>query len=130
MIIIYINCSLFPFISWIISGRKLYETRNKNTLKRFIGKRVYLAETGKGKAPVIRCSVVITELKTITTKTEYNTMRKAAMIKKGSCFDWNAKTLKKCFYKLENIQACKPFPMPENAVRHGRIYATLDNMEG
>ena len=66
MIIIYINCSLFPFIDWIISGLKQYETRNRNTLKRFIGKTVYFAETGKGKRPVIRCSCTISELITIT----------------------------------------------------------------
>ena len=59
MYIVFINCDLFPFISWIISGKKLFETRNRNTLKSLIGKTVFLAETGKGKRPVIRCIATI-----------------------------------------------------------------------
>ena len=125
MIVIFINCRLFPFISWIISGLKTYETRNKNTLKRFIGKTVYLAETGKGKAPVIRCYCMITDYMTITDKAVYNRFRKQTKIKKGSVYDFTSETKQKVLYMLENVQACKPFTLPDNAVRHGRIYATI-----
>lgn len=128
MIVIFVNCSLFPFITWIIKGLKTYETRNKNTLKGFIGKTVYLAETGKHKKPVIRCCCNITELITITDKATYNKYRKYTKIKKGSCFDFiPGKTKKKCLYKLENVKACIPFELPENAERHGRIYAIINN---
>lgn len=125
MIVIYINCSLFPFVSWIISGLKKYETRNKRTLKAFLGKTVYLAETGKHKNPLVRCRCTITEQITITDKRTYNAMRKDTMIKKGSCFDFNNATKQKILYRLENVQPCEPFPLPDNAIRKGRIYAII-----
>ena len=125
MIIIYVNCALFPFIDWIIKGKKKYETRNRNTLKRFIGKTVYLAETGKHKRPVIRCSCMISESLTITSKAAYNALRRQTRIKKESCFDWKDDTRQKILYKLENVQACKPFPVPDNAVRHGYTWCEI-----
>ena len=122
MIILFINCKLFPFVQWIISGLKTYETRNKNTLQSLIGRTVYLAETGKGKTPIIRCKCDITSVITVTDNTTYNRYRKYTRIKKGSVFDWNKATVKKCLYKLDNVQRCTPFELPCNVVRHGRIY--------
>ena len=127
MIILFVNCRLYPFVAWILDGLKTYETRNKNTLCSMIGKRVYLAQTGKGKRPVIYGSCIISSLVTVTDKRTYNRYRKQAMIEKGSCYDFTGSTKKKCLYRLENPQRCEPFTMPENVVRHGRVYAqTID----
>ena len=126
MIIIFINCKLFPFISWIISGSKVYETRNRNTLKRFIGKTVYFAETGKHKRPVVCCSCTIRDPVVIDNKGDYNKMRKHTMIRKGSIYDFTSETKKKYLYPLENVQACIPFEIPGQAVYHGRVYATVN----
>lgn len=126
MIIVFINCKLFPFVSWIISGLKTYETRNRNTLKSLIGKTVYLAETGNGKRPVIRCFCTLSDPVIIDNKTDYNKMRKHTMIKKNSVYDFTSETKKKYLYPLENVQACTPFPLPDNAVYHGRVYATIN----
>lgn len=126
MIIVYINCALFPFIDLIIKGLKLYETRNRNTLKSLIGKTIYIAETGKGKRPIIRCRCVITECLTITDRKTYNQYRQWTRVEKGSCFDFiPGQTKKKVLYKLENVQACKPFPVPENVIKHGRTYCEM-----
>ena len=127
MYVIFINCKLFPFISWIISGLKTYETRNRNTLKRFIGKTVYLAETGKRKAPIIRCYCTITNSMIITDKATYNKYRKYTKVKKGSVYDFTSETKQKVLYKLENVKACVPFELPKNAIRYGRIYAKINS---
>lgn len=127
MIIVFINCKLFPFIQWIITGLKLYETRNRNTLKNLIGKTVYLAETGKCKRPVVCCSCTIMDPVIIDNKKDYNRMRKYTMIKKGSIYDFTSETKRKYLYPLENIQPCKPFALPDNAVYHGRVYATVND---
>ena len=121
MIIVYINCSLFPFVDWIIQGLKVYETRNKNTLKNLVGKTVYIAQTGKRKT-VIRCKCNITGSVFVTDKPTYNRYRKQTMIIPGSHFDWNSKTKQKVLYKLENDQSVNPYPVPGNVVKHGRIY--------
>lgn len=123
MTIVYINCALFPFISLILAGKKLYETRNKNTLKRLIGHEIYLAETGKGKA-VVKAKCTITGLVTVTDKGTYNRYRKYTQVKKGSVYDFSTGT--KYLYRLEGVQAVKPFTVPDNAIKHGRIYATVE----
>jgi hypothetical protein len=124
--IVFINCSLFPFISWIISGLKVYETRNRNTLKQLIGKTVYLAETGKHKKPVVYCSCIIGDPIIVTDKRTYNRYRKQTHIVKGSIFDFTRGTKQKVLYPLLNVQPVeKPFPMPENIIRYGRTYSEL-----
>ena len=125
MIILYINCKLFPFVAWILDGLKTYETRNRNTLKSLIGKTVYLAETGKGKRPVIYGSCTITGSVTITDKATYNRYRKQTCIKKGCQYDFTKVTKQKILYRLDNVQRCTPFLIPENIVRHGRVYAEV-----
>lgn len=125
MIILYINCSLFPFIDWIMKGLKVYETRNRNMLKSLVGKTVYIAETGKHKKPIIRCIAAITDCVKVESIKDYNRYRKYTRVKKGSCFDFTRETKQKYLYKLENVKACKPFEMPENVIRHGRVYAEL-----
>ena len=125
MIVIFINCSLFPFIDWIIKGWKLFETRNRNTLKSFIGKTVYFAETGKHKKPVVRCSCLISSVTIITDKKAYNGLRRYTRIKSGSLYDLKPETVKKCLYRLENVKPCKPFELPDNAIRKCRVYAIV-----
>ena len=120
MIIVFINCDLFPFVSWILAGKKIYETRNRNTLKRLIGKTIYIAETRNGKKPVVKCIATIASSTTIVTKKEYNRLRKQAMIKKDSVYDF-IPGKKKVFYKLENVKPVQEFT-PENGIHHGRSW--------
>jgi len=47
---ININCKHQDFIGQILNGNKVIETRNTNSLKPYIGKRVGLIRTGQGKA--------------------------------------------------------------------------------
>lgn len=125
MIIIYINCKLFPFVSWIIAGLKLYETRNRNTLKSLIGKTVFIAETGTHKKAVIRCCCTIENVLKVTDKRTYNKYRKQTKIKKGSAFDWNQETKCKYLYKLSNVVPVPAFPVPDNIIQHGRTWAEI-----
>lgn len=125
MIILFINCRLYPFIDWIISGLKLYETRNRNTLKNLIGKRVYIAETGKHKRPIVRCTAIIDHV--IKTDMEaFDSLRKQTMINPGSAFDWTKETKQKYLYRLTDIVQIEPFTIPDNAIYHGRVYATTN----
>ena len=118
--VVFINCNLYPFIAWILSGKKQYETRNRNTLKNLVGMTVYLAETGRNHRPIVKAKATITEVLTIRTRTEYNSFRSRTQIKKGSVFDWNGKTKVKYLYKLSNVQPVPEF-MPEG-IRHGRTW--------
>lgn len=128
MIVLFINCKLFPFVSWIMAGLKTLETRNKNTLKNIIGNRVYIAETGLYKRPFVRCLATIGNPIMTDNLKDYNRYRKHTMIKKGSLYDF-IPGKKKYLYPLSNVEKINPFFLPDNAVYHGRIFATIDNIE-
>ena len=115
--VIYINCSKYPFIEQIMRLKKLFETRNKNTLKAFVGKRVLLAETGKGKKPIVRCSCIISDVLKVTDRKTWNRYRKQTCIKKGSIYEWTKETRQKYLYQLTDIKPVPAF-IPEG-IRHG-----------
>jgi len=128
--VIFINCSRFPFLTWILLRRKLYETRSRNMLGRFAGCRVILAETGNGR-PVAHCTAVIAAPLVIRSRSAFRSLRRSACIMKGSKYDWNLETNVKYFYPLLDVQPLEPFPVPEG-VRHGRVwmeYIPDHNME-
>ena len=115
---IYINCHLFPFVAWILSGRKAYETRGRNMLRALIGQRVALIETGKSPAPMVRGFATIASAEQI----DYSniTARKAARIL-GTSFDILPGGTK-WFYKLTDIQTVEPLPVPDARINHGRAW--------
>ncbi len=57
--VVFINCDKIPYVDLMIDGKKILETRHFNTLGGLVGRRVLIAETHKGKEPVIRCSCVL-----------------------------------------------------------------------
>ena len=119
--IIFINSKNTPFVDQILSGRKRYETRTRNTLRQFIGHRVLLAETGNGR-PVVRCTAVITEVIEVISQWEWiHTYRKHTGIRSGSRYDWQPDTKVKYLYRLAGVVACHPFTPPED-IRHGRVW--------
>ena len=118
--VVFINCSLFPFLAWILSGRKVYETRTRDTLRALVGFRVYLAETGHHGRPVVRCSAVIDHAITCD-RGAFKKLRKLHRVPVGSVYDWQPWTRKKVLYRLVDVQPVEPFPAPEG-VRHGRVW--------
>lgn len=119
--VVFINCSRFPFIDWILSGLKIYETRTRDMLCSLCGQRVYIAETGHGK-PVVRCSAVISQARPVTDRATWESViRKKAMITSGSCYDWQPETKVKYPYMLRDVRAVDPFTPPDD-VRHGRVW--------
>ena len=69
---VFINCRRHPFVEQILSRRKPFETRTRNTLRRFLGERILLAETGRG-APLVRGSAVVTEIIEVYTRSAWDT---------------------------------------------------------
>lgn len=116
--IVFINCDLFPFVFWIAKHKKIFETRNRNTLKSLIGKRVYIAETRKGKRPVVRCAAILESVSIIDSFTEYDKLRNKTMIETGSAYDWKPETKRKYLYKLSSVETVSAF-VPVDWIRHG-----------
>ena len=121
MPVVFINCSRFPFVDWILDGSEVYETRTRNTLVSLVGKRVYLAESGKGR-PLVKCSAVLVQARPVTDRATWESViRKPAKIEPGSMYDWKPETRVKYPYKLVDVQPVTPFH-PQEGVRHGRVW--------
>lgn len=126
MPVIFINCKRFPFIDDIMAFRKLYETRNRNTLHRFLGERVMLAETGSG-TPLVRCVATIASIHEVFTPEAWEKYRKDTCITAGSAFDWKPDSRKKVLYRLVDVKPVTPFRI-RNGVRHGRIWMEYEGV--
>lgn len=117
MIGVYINCARYPFLDWIISKDKRYETRTRNMLGTLIGQRVALVETGKGK-PTVKAMATIAAVQTVDHSS--NAMRDAAMIT-GTIYDIPEDSTK-LFYSLTHVKPVEPYTLPANKKNHGRAY--------
>ena len=98
----------------IVKGIKLYETRSKNMLSDLIGLRVAIVRTHRNKCPMVVGYV---------SAHRYNWKwleenRDKTLIPPGSAYD----TPFRWVYELANAKECEPFPLPANAIRHGRSW--------
>lgn len=119
--IIFINCDKEPFVDDIIGYLKQYETRNRNTLGRFLDEPVLLAETKRGRKPVVKALAVIDQIVSVTTKESWEEYLEQTWIPIGSEYDWKPDTKIKWLYHLKHVFPCTPFIPPEGR-RHGRVW--------
>lgn len=125
--VIFINCNTEPFIDDIRIHLKQYETRNRNTLGRFLGERVLLAETGHG-APLVRASAVIDEIISVRTKEDWDEYLDRTWIPVGSKYDWQPTTRIKWLYHLKDVRTVCSFRLPQSCRRHGRVWAEYEGI--
>lgn len=120
--IVFINSRSVPFVSMIMEGKKIYETRSRNVLKMIFesGRRFMIAETGNGK-PVVRCSARIRSVHTVYTPEAWETFRTWHCVPSGSEYDWTDGTKKKVLYELYGVLPLAPF-VPAEGKRHGRVW--------
>ena len=127
--VIFINCRKEPFVDDIMCYLKEYETRNRDTLHRFLGKRVLLAETGKGR-PLVKCFATIDEIIEVYTREAWEEYLELTWVPIGSSYDWQPGQKKKVLYHMSDVKPVQhPFRLPCSARRHGRIWAELDTKE-
>jgi hypothetical protein len=100
---ININDKVHDFTGQILRGEKTIETRNTNSLKSYIGKRVGIIRTGKGKAYLVGyCSVG--EPKVYRNEVEFRKDYSKHLVEKGSKFDIREGGIK-YGYPLYDIEA-------------------------
>ena len=105
---ININDSKQPFTKQIISGEKTIETRNTNSLKAQVGKRVGIIRTGRGKARVVGYAT-IGEPIVYNNKKEFRKDQDKHLVEEGSEFDIKEDGLK-YGYPLLNVEKIdRPF---------------------
>ena len=120
---IFINESKVKFIELILNQEKLFETRNRDTLKGLfeqnkLYERVALVSTGKGK-PIVKGYANIRKGFKACYE-EINQIDSALYIKNTpyECKPGKEKML----YSIEFPIKCEPYTIPENTVYHGRSW--------
>ena len=103
----------------IVSGHKTIETRSKNMLSKLVGKRVAVIRTRHGKQPMVLGYVDVVGAARRNGKW-LNDNRNLTLIPPGSKYDTNS-WAKWCYF-LNSPEKCEPYPLPDEAVRHGRSW--------
>ena len=101
--VVFINEEKIPYVDMIINGKKKYETRTRNTLHSLVGRRVLIAETGKG-TPNIRCSAIIDAPIIVDDKQSWDNFKPETCVPDGSEHDWNENTQCKWLYRLRDVR--------------------------
>lgn len=122
--IVFINTKDTPFVDLIITGEKLFETRNRNTLGGLVGRRVLIAETGHGK-PVVRCATELYAPTVVREKEWFEWFRESTCIPNESKHDWKDDTKCKWLYPIGYVEPVPPFVPPEGK-RHGRVWMEFE----
>ena len=104
---------------YLARGIKTIETRSKNMLGSLVGKRVAIIRTRQGLAPLVVGYADI--VRSAFCKAEdFDKYFDQHLVQPGSMYDCHGRG--KWFYYMENAEACEPFPLPADAVRHGRSW--------
>lgn len=120
MIGIFVNCDEVDYADAIVRGNKFIETRSRDMLKNCVHKRVAIIRTHRGERPTIVGYAFITG-KMFLPADYLDTIRNITHIPRGSKHDC-AEGGKWCYHLEKRVAISEPFPLPANAVRHGRSW--------
>ena len=123
---IFVNEDERPFATWIVDGSKTIETRTRDMLGRLLFLRVAIIRTKRGARPTVVGYATIQAKRHLLDNDRdhwlwYNTFRVLARIDYESKYAFLGKG--KWLYYMTNAEACEPYELPSNAIRHGRAYA-------
>ena len=108
-----------PYAVLLAAGLKNEETRTRNTLKGLAYETVAIAETGNGRPTVVGYVMF-----GAGQKMYYKAFRdhfQYHLVPRFSKYDCKPDGFK-WVYTVLSCQECEPYPVPENAVRHGRVW--------
>lgn len=117
MIGININCKEQDFITQILEGKKVIETRNSHSLRCYVGKRIGLIKTGCGKAKLCGYAT-ITEETYYTNENEFRNDDNKHLVTKGSKYDI---VKEKYGYVLMDVVSIEPVEVKTKGIIARRI---------
>lgn len=121
---ININDKSQPFTAQILAGEKVIETRRTQSLKPYVGQRIGIVRTGRGKATLVGFATVGEPI-FYGTLEEFRADEGRHRVAAGSQFDWAPGG--KYGYPMLDVVACEPVrvgfqPGEYVARRLGRLY--------
>lgn len=126
--IIFINCDGAPYVKKIMLLQKLFETRSKDMLRPLAGRRVFVAETHKGRRPVVRCSLRIGPGFMVDNSAAYEQFRQYTCVPCSDVYNWQPTTKRKWLYPLLSVAPVRPF-IPAEGKRHGVTWMEYNGKE-
>ena len=112
---IYINDGTQSFTEQILNGEKTIETRSRNTLKSFLGQRVGIIRSGKGKSVVVGYATIGDEPIVYPDIESFRADEDKHLVKEGSKFDTKGK---KYGYVLSDVvREPNPYPISKKGNR-------------
>ena len=103
----------------IVKGYKTIETRSRDMLKNIPQSRVAVVRTRRNSKPMVVGYVDI-GIGYFCPADVFEQHRDKTLIPPGSMYDVRGRG--KWFYDLWNAEECVPYPLPADAIRHGRSY--------
>lgn len=114
-----LSASGYKFAELIVDGYKTIETRSRNMLSACVGERVAIIKTVRGKRPTI---VGYADLY----KYEHSKLSAAECFELTLVPDGSKYANNRHFYYMNFAYPCDPYPLPANAVRHGRSWCEFE----
>lgn len=115
------------FADWIADGIKTVETRNRRTLDKLVAtsqcdEPVYIIRTQSGKpATVIGRCTLVGPYQCGANRFRCESVRQHHRVPEGCKYDVRDGGFK-WLYDLWDVERVEPFPVPANAIRHGRVW--------
>lgn len=104
---------------YLASGSKVIETRSRNMLRDCVGERVAIVRTQKHRKPCVVGYATIVRASFCKAE-DFGKFFDLHCVQPGSKYDCNGKG--KWFYWMAKAEECRPYVLPETAVRHGRSW--------
>lgn len=104
---ININCKKQAFTDEILNGSKTVETRNSHSLRPYVGKRVGIVRTGKGRAMLVGFCTIAAEI-FYADHDAFQLDYDRHLVADGSFYDCQKS---KYGYILTDVVACDPVPI-------------------
>lgn len=113
------------FADWLADGRKPIETRTRDVLGKFIGKRVLIIRTEQNKKPLVIGSAFMVG-KAYHNADSMDYIRELTMVPKGSQYDCPDDGGKWCYYLRHPLMFDEPIPLDRfHIIKRTRSYALL-----
>jgi len=117
---IFINDREFPYSAFILNGFKTYETRNRQTLRPLVGQRVAVIRTG-GRFPVVVGEIDLGGAQIVDAEDFPRWISRTYVFPDSSRYPKPGQ--KKVCYRVSRPEWYPAgYPLPKDAVRHGRTW--------
>lgn len=114
-----------PYALAIAKALKPLETRSRDMLRGLVGQTVAIIRTRRGKRPTVLGYAKIERSFFCPAGAEWEALREQTLIPPGSRYDAVGRG-RWCYVMSSAREDASPYPLPDNAVRHGRSWCEFD----